>query len=109
MAIGLAEAFERVIKERDEGNKETLARILAAITEEAGEVKTARRILLERVEADQRRMMAEKKQLAALWSNLGRPKTEPWRGFVSRGHLQMAVPSLMTAAVLLWMKKVLRL
>jgi hypothetical protein len=70
MATGWAEAFKRAIKERDEGNKEALARILAAITEEAGDdVTTARRILRERVEADERaivdeavRMMAERKQ-----------------------------------------------
>ena len=70
MASGWAEAFKQAIKERDQGNKEALARILAAITEEAGDdVKTATRILRERVEADERaivdealRMMAEKKE-----------------------------------------------
>jgi hypothetical protein len=74
MATGWAEAFKRAIKERDEDNKEALARILAAITEEAGDdVKTARRILRERVEADERAIvdhavwiMAEKEQLAGL-------------------------------------------
>jgi len=43
-----------VIKEKDEGHKEALARILAAITEEAGNEQTARRTLRERVEADNR-------------------------------------------------------
>ena len=75
MASGWADAFKRGIKERDEGNKEALARILAAITEEAGDdVTTARRILRERVEADERaivdeavRMMAEKQSPRVDW------------------------------------------
>jgi hypothetical protein len=75
MAIGWAEAFTRAIKERDNGNKEALARILAAITEEAGhDVHTAARILRERVAADERaivdealRMMAEKQSRKADW------------------------------------------
>jgi hypothetical protein len=74
MASGWAEAF----KERDERNREALARILAAITEEAGEDDaTARRILRERVEAHERaivdeavRLMADKKQ----------SRTADWQG-----------------------------
>ena len=74
MAVGLAEAFERVINERHEGTKEALARILAAISEEASDVETVTRILRERVEADERaivdeavRMMAEKQSRIASW------------------------------------------
>src|SRR5215218_8729531 len=74
MASGWAEAFEHAIKERDKGNAQALARILAAITEEAGDLQTATRILRERVEADERaivdeavRMMAQKQSRAADW------------------------------------------
>ena len=70
MATGWAEAFRHAVKMRDAGNKEALARILAAITEEAGEDDaTARRILRESVEAHECaivdeavRLMADKKQ-----------------------------------------------
>jgi len=69
IASGWAEAFTHAIKERDKGNAQALDRILAAITEQAGDLQTATRILRERVEADERaivdeavRMMAEKKQ-----------------------------------------------
>jgi hypothetical protein len=75
MASGWAEAFTRGIKERDRGNKEVLARLLAAITEEAGhDPATATRILRQRVEADERaivdeavRMMAERQSRTADW------------------------------------------
>jgi hypothetical protein len=56
------------------GHKEALARILAAITEEAGDVAASRRILRARVEADERaivdeavRMMAEKQSRRVDW------------------------------------------
>jgi len=74
MATAWAEAFTRAIKEQDKGNREALARILAAITEEAGHFHTASRILRERVAADERaivdeavRMMAEKESRKADW------------------------------------------
>jgi hypothetical protein len=75
MATGWAEAFKHAVKMRDAGNKEALARILAAITEEADhDVQTARRILRERIAADERaivdeavRMMAEKQSRTADW------------------------------------------
>jgi hypothetical protein len=75
MATAWAEEFTRAIKEQDKGNREALARILAAITEEAGhDVHTASRILRERVAADERaivdeavRMMAEKESRKADW------------------------------------------
>ena len=75
MATGWAEAFKHAVQMRNAGNKEALARILAAITEEAGhDVPTATRILRDRVAADERaivdeavRMMAEKQSSKADW------------------------------------------
>ena len=74
MASGWAEAFKHSIKERDKGTAQALARIFTAISEEAGDLQTATRILRERVEADERaivdeavRMMAEKQSPRVDW------------------------------------------